>query len=691
MTIHNHLVDDSPQTPASTSHPDQPPAAPPVRARRTLRYWIGGAALTLVLLTAAVVLLLHFRNPDSDGDGLPDAVETAGWTTVNGVVYQTDPRNADTDGDGLTDGEEAGDFVSDDGRTSVYAGVTDPTSPDSDGDALTDAVEIAPWETQDGFTYQTNPMVADTDGDGLSDGEEAGAPVSDDADTPVFAGVSDPTVTDTDEDGLSDFVEVRGWLCTSDDRFTSDPKLPDTDGDGLADTEEAGGVAASGYACVSNPQSEDSDDDALIDFYEVRGWQSATGDTYTTDPLVFDTDGDGLSDGLEAGYLMTDSDGAVTFTLVSDPTREDSDDDGLDDPSELDLSLNPFDSDTDDDGLSDYQEVEEFGTAPDLADTDGDGLGDAYEVEHQEDQGLDPLSVDEQVDAATYALDFARGAILGELSPGDSLAWLSGNLASGGSSFIPGVGWVTGTLSDLRDAVGLAIQQDWVGAGFSAVGLVPTAGDALAVPRKVASFVTRHPEILAGAGAIVAGAKWLPDATKTMTLKMVNTHWDDLARSGASDTALTRLQRGRQNLETLAVNMKRGGHVTGANAPFMKNGKQGEEYLESLYEGATTGVTTQAIYSTSDCVAVCNVVSRRFDVMADGVAHESKVGYQYLTQSTRRQIESDAYLVQTGRIESAHWHFFASDVTEKIGASEPLLALLDEKGITYTIHLPVEP
>ena len=55
--------------------------------------------------------------PDSDGDGLPDDVETS--------ITNTDPNDADTDDDGLTDGSELG-------------GGTDPNDTDSDGDGIQD-------------------------------------------------------------------------------------------------------------------------------------------------------------------------------------------------------------------------------------------------------------------------------------------------------------------------------------------------------------------------------------------------------------------------------------------------------------------------------------------------------------------------------------------------------------------------
>lgn len=47
---------------------------------------------------------------DSDGDGLPDLVETTGMRDQYGEIYTTDPNKADTDGDGISDGEEMGQY-----------------------------------------------------------------------------------------------------------------------------------------------------------------------------------------------------------------------------------------------------------------------------------------------------------------------------------------------------------------------------------------------------------------------------------------------------------------------------------------------------------------------------------------------------------------------------------------------------
>lgn len=79
---------------------------------------------------------------DSDGDGIPDELEIAGWKTEDGTIYHTDPHNSDTDSDGLSDLEEAGEVVSGDGLETIYVGITDPTKADSDDDGLDDKTEL---------------------------------------------------------------------------------------------------------------------------------------------------------------------------------------------------------------------------------------------------------------------------------------------------------------------------------------------------------------------------------------------------------------------------------------------------------------------------------------------------------------------------------------------------------------------
>lgn len=561
--------------------------------------------------------------------------------------------------------------------------VDDPNR-DSDADGLADRVEEAGWQTVEGITYVTDAHLADTDGDGLSDGEEAGAVVSDVDEKVIYAGPSDPTDVDTDDDGLDDGVETRGWSTVRGATFHTDPSNPDTDLDGLTDGDEAG-AAIPGfggdfrYRGVSDPSKVDSDGDGLDDATETRGWTSIRGTIYLTDPMDSDSDDDGLTDRQEAGdvtYVIPDG---VQYAAFSSPLAADTDADGLTDAEEADLSLDAFASDTDGDGLGDEIEAHVLGTAPDLADTDEDGFNDGFEVANRESQGLDPLWPDVEVEPATYAKDFAEGAFLGEFSQGNSVAWLAGNISSGASSFVPGVGWVIGGAADLRDAVGSAIHADWVGTGFSLVGLVPGAGDAAAVPAKVAKFVARHPELAAAVGATIVGLKWLPGPTKIAALKEASpTAWATLKNAGYSDATLVTLSQGRAGITIVSNAVSSTGHVAGVSAPFFRSWNDAEAFLDDLYDATSTGTTTQAVLPTSSCVLVCNASVRRIDVLADSVAHESKVGYVYLSPGIRAQIESDAYLVRTGAIESAHWHFFASADSKTIGPSQAVMELLEK-------------
>jgi len=138
----------------------------------------------------------------------------------------------------------------------------------------------------------------------------------------TFAGTppSGPAV-DTDQDGLPDHEEQRGWIVTvvlADGNIvqrevTSDPLLPDTDGDGLMDANEK--------ARMSDPRDADTDDDELPDKLETM---------LSSSPTNQDTDGEGLPDAFEARVFHT------ALYLA------DTDGDGFDDRREvLELNKNP--------------------------------------------------------------------------------------------------------------------------------------------------------------------------------------------------------------------------------------------------------------------------------------------------------------------------------------------------------------
>jgi hypothetical protein len=287
---------------------------------------------------------------DTDGDGIPDAVETA-----NG----TNPMAADTDGDGLCDGAVAlgacTGFEDTNGNGQFDQGETRPLDADTDCDGLADGVERAGG---------TNPGRIDSDGDLIPDGVELGvtgpvAGMTACTNPPIDADPStttSPTSVDTDGDGKNDGLEDldrNGQLgpVNTGGLQETDASDPDTDGDGFCD----GPSAAQG--CVGG---EDRNRNGIVDGNE-------------TDPRIpdVDTDGDGLTDPVEAA-------------LGTNPNQSDTDGDGLDDGEEVNIiNTDPLRDDTDCDGLTDGQEVNwPTQPRPDARnpDTDGDGLLDGLEA-----------------------------------------------------------------------------------------------------------------------------------------------------------------------------------------------------------------------------------------------------------------------------------------------------------------------
>jgi len=125
----------------------------------------------------------------------------------------------------------------------------------------------------------------------------------------------------------------------------------------------------------------DSDGDGLPDWMEIL---------IGTDPFNPDTDGDGLPDGFEFFYTSTNPLLYDTYgDGISDADR-DPDGDGLTNLEEFLLGTHPRMADTDGDGLTDYEEVRIFGTNPLEPDSDFDGLSDYLEIRF----GMDPWNPD---------------------------------------------------------------------------------------------------------------------------------------------------------------------------------------------------------------------------------------------------------------------------------------------------------
>lgn len=108
-----------------------------------------------------------FDRTDTDGDGLFDAVESAGIRLKNGKIVYTDPTKKDTDGDGIEDGVEINPEIrkaraGDDIEGYYFAHTSYPDKKNSDGDLYDDGNDSQPL-----VNYSLFDMVV-SDGPGYS-------------------------------------------------------------------------------------------------------------------------------------------------------------------------------------------------------------------------------------------------------------------------------------------------------------------------------------------------------------------------------------------------------------------------------------------------------------------------------------------------------------------------------------------
>ncbi len=376
------------------------------------------------------------RFRDLDNDGLPNYLEFA-FPSQEDVWFRTDPKNPDTDGDGMPDGWEAynakiisqtpalstredlEDKIADSQRTEF---TVTPMIPDSEEDndwfyEYSEDGDITYCRKTDGVTnleeylgtlfhpVSSDPNDLDTDDDGLLDGEEmktgfhgefiGNRYYTNSSIASIYH--TNHTQIDTDNDfggifqngqigntsrSLNDWEEVRG---------RTKEILPrngfDDDGDGYIDEWE-------GEYLVFNPtnaSNPDSDFDGLMDVDELFGidtalfWDRSELGIIRTDPTRQDTDQDGLSDQEELEWFPNFKE------FITDPTDPDSDDDSMTDWEEWNTDFFPMINwDRSDD--PEYMHSSHFidwdvdlskymidKTNPLKVDTDGDGLSDGWE------------------------------------------------------------------------------------------------------------------------------------------------------------------------------------------------------------------------------------------------------------------------------------------------------------------------
>ncbi|MHB1262009.1 MAG: DUF4129 domain-containing protein [Thermoplasmatota archaeon] len=323
---------------------------------------------------------------DTDGDGLGDAWELAGYSLVVatepgegfGPNYTTvlDPLTADSDGDGSPDGEEA------------KAG-TDGRRADTDFDGLSDGEEAT---IDPGLKRNMADSTAfNGQGDGLRDGERYLMLLNRSA----TYGRGDLTYEYPGQPGV--LRSVNHWVCAP---VMLDRPVPSACGSGDGETlpELPASVVSALFAPGSDADGDgatnildsDIDNDDLENGLELRPSTYETSPQFSnrtpnarraTDPLNPDTDGDTLPDRWEVdnglpvagGYNLDpavwDSDGVLPHDGEADP-----DDDGLvahsfDDGSHV-VFVIPFTN------RLEY----ESSTDPNEPDGDGDDLLDGWEA-----------------------------------------------------------------------------------------------------------------------------------------------------------------------------------------------------------------------------------------------------------------------------------------------------------------------
>ncbi len=256
----------------------------------TVTGYDGGAAVAIAVIGPAVPRLVAIAPPAADGGDAaaePGDKEQSEAPPPAGTPELANPAERRKD------------------RTStpVTGSSVDPNDPDGDG--LTNAEED---------DLNTDPGLSDTDGDGLNDGREV----------KEFGTL--PLAADTDGDGVNDFDEFADQLMAA------------------GETPPAGGSGQSGAS--RNPVMVDQVPPAAQAPQGQPGQpaaQSGGGEG--------DSDGDGLSDGME-------------YEIGTDPFNPDSDSDNATDGQEWNLGLTgPLNPDDDRDGKLDGDEIN-AGTDP---------------------------------------------------------------------------------------------------------------------------------------------------------------------------------------------------------------------------------------------------------------------------------------------------------------------------------------
>ncbi|HVM45408.1 MAG TPA: hypothetical protein VM582_05680, partial [Candidatus Thermoplasmatota archaeon] len=418
-------------------------------AARTKVYFLGGPQIdpALYRFTEFASPVLHVAtdpaNPDTDGDGLPDAWETRyGRFDAARGIWNLDPTREDSDGDGVTD-----DKANNDNDVVTWY------SFDRRGSGTERTTRTFAFNNQLEFLAGTNPNELSTMGDGVPDGWKAfwGSRITS-ATYPNLLGARDPSIGTValenaaqieaalSESGIAPTADLKGLgakatgyvrlfnvtSCSGDltpllktgERLADvNPCFTGTNLDNVAiKIARAYGVKKLTYAdearLRTNPYLLDTDGDGALDAYEAHYLVRSPGGNAYPDPVADDgardADGDGLGvrdecgsiDGRQCGFESFRFDD-VQYGAGADPGSADTDGDGIQDGIEAGALINPLDpsdvqsfaevgKDSDFDGVPDFAELtgkdeersfgEPIRTNPKDPDSDGDGLLDGKTI-----------------------------------------------------------------------------------------------------------------------------------------------------------------------------------------------------------------------------------------------------------------------------------------------------------------------
>ncbi len=330
---------------------------------------------------------------DHDSDGIPNWSDTGypGFVDNNAdnVNDNFDP-SADSDNDGTQNYRDNsfsgyvdsnGDIVNDNFDWDLD-GIPDHLDRDTDNDGIPDVVESF---GVDGNGDGIIDNFTDSDVDGLSqnvDGSSTGAvgsgvglgAIDTDSD-----GIPNYRDHDSDNDGIPDVVEVYGTDGANDGKMDG---YSDTDSDGYSDNidGDVGNDNISENAATTLLRTgSDGNSDGRADSYPYKNIESDS----KPNPYDLDSDGDGITDVLEAQFTDSDYNGRVDGAVNVKGWNT-----GIAGMGSLSLPntdsgerVNPYDIDSDNDGIPDN--VEGLSTLgyilPAAVDTDADGIDDNYD------------------------------------------------------------------------------------------------------------------------------------------------------------------------------------------------------------------------------------------------------------------------------------------------------------------------